>query len=245
MSHELRTPLNSILGFSELLTTARHGRLTEKQARYVQNIHTSGEHLLALINDLLDLSKVEAGKIEIRPETFVLSEALVGALTQIRPQADAKDLRLSLHAEEAPLTLNADPLRFKQIVFNLLSNALKFTPNGGTITVTARRGSRGEGPGSSDASPLNPKPSTLYPGDFIEIAVSDTGIGITAEDLPKLFQPFTQLESPFVKRHQGTGLGLALTKYLVELHGGSIWAESAGEGLGSTFTVCLPLGPRG
>jgi len=247
MSHELRTPLNSVLGFSELLQQQAYGPLTEKQARYVEYIHQSGQHLLSLINDLLDLTKVQAGKIELRPQTFVLHEALAGAMTLIRPQAEAKSLRLQLQDDEAPATLVADPLRFKQILFNLLSNAVKFTPRAGRITVTARKvhGSqfmveRPEGPDGGQSTA-----NTEQPGEFVEIAVQDTGIGIKAEDLLKLFQPFTQLESRLVKQYQGTGLGLALTKQLVELHGGTIRAKSAGEGKGSVFGVRLPLvGPR-
>jgi PAS domain S-box-containing protein len=247
MSHELRTPLNSVLGFSELLQQQAYGPLTEKQARYVEYIHQSGQHLLSLINDLLDLTKVQAGKIELRPQTFVLREALAATLTLIRPQAEAKSLRLQLQEDEAPATLVADPLRFKQILFNLLSNAVKFTPRAGRITVTARKVH------SSQFMVEEPEKSlgelstgnTEQPGEFVEIAVQDTGIGIKAEDLPKLFQPFTQLESKLVKQYQGTGLGLALTKQLVELHGGTIRAESAGEGKGSVFGVRLPLvGPR-
>ncbi len=247
MSHELRTPLNSVLGFSELLQQQAYGPLTEKQARYVDYIHQSGQHLLSLINDLLDLTKVQAGKIELGPQTFVLREALAGAMTMIRPQAEAKSLQLQLQEDEAPATLIADPLRFKQILFNLLSNAVKFTPRAGRITVTARKvhGSQFmvETPEISlgKLSTGNPE----QPGEFVEIAVQDTGIGIKAEDLPRLFQPFTQLESRLVKQYQGTGLGLALTKQLVELHGGTLWAESAGEGKGSVFRVRLPLvGPR-
>ncbi len=244
MSHELRTPLNSILGFSELLQQHAYGPLSAKQARYVDHIHQSGEHLLALINDLLDLSKVEAGKIELEPEPFNLPAALAAAATKIRPQAKAKGLRLSLQADDAPSTLTADPLRFKQILYNLLSNAVKFTPDGGRIMVTARRVRSAEcGVRSETDSTSHLAPCTSDAADFVEIGVSDTGIGISGEDLPKLFQAFTQLESPFVKRHQGTGLGLALTKQLVELHGGTIWAESQGEGLGSAFTIRLPLAP--
>ncbi|MBI3780316.1 MAG: PAS domain S-box protein [candidate division NC10 bacterium] len=247
MSHELRTPLNSVLGFSELLQQQAYGPLTEKQARYVEYIHQSGQHLLSLINDLLDLTKVQAGKIELRPQTFVLREALAGAMTLIRPQAEAKSLRLQLQDDEAPATLVADPLRFKQILFNLLSNAVKFTPRAGRITVTARKV---HGPQFMVEMPEGPDggqstANTEQPGEFVEIAVQDTGIGIKTEDLPKLFQPFTQLESRLVKQYQGTGLGLALTKQLVELHGGTIRAKSAGEGKGSVFGVRLPLvGPR-
>lgn len=222
MSHELRTPLNAILGFSELLQDPAFGPLIEKQGRYVGHIHSSGKHLLALINDLLDLSKVEAGRLELRPEPFTLADALTAAFEPFRVQVDAKGVALSLHLGEAPGTLVADPLRFKQILYNLLSNAVKFTPAGGSITVTAR---------PSDTP------------EWVEIAVQDTGIGIKAEDLSRLFQEFTQLDSSIAKPHQGTGLGLALTKRLVDLHGGSVIATSPGEGQGSTFTVTLPLQP--
>jgi Amt family ammonium transporter len=219
ISHELRTPLNSILGFAQLLQEQTFGPLTEKQARYVDHILTSGRHLLTLINDLLDLSRIEAGKLELQPEPFVLSEALTAALAEVQLQAQAKGLQLQLQVDETLSTITADPVRFKQILLNLLSNAVKFTPQGGRVTVTAR--------------PVDDA--------FVQIGVEDTGIGIRKEDLPKLFQEFTRLESASSKRYEGTGLGLALTKRLVELHGGTIWVESAGEG--STFTVRLPLRP--
>jgi signal transduction histidine kinase len=242
MSHELRTPLNSILGFSELLQTQTFGPLTEKQARYVSNIHTSGRHLLALITDLLDLSKVEAGKIELYPEPVHLRVAIEAALTDIQPQAERKGLALDLHVDAALPPLTADPLRLKQILYNLLSNAVKFTPAGGSITITARRVPSSEfHVPSSEPGTWDLEPGTARVTEFVEIAVADTGIGIKAEDLQKLFQLFTQLEHTFTKQAQGTGLGLALTRRLVELHGGTIWAESAGESRGSTFTIWLPL----
>ncbi len=214
MSHELRTPLTAIIGFSELLEDQRS--LTEKQLRYVQNIWTSGRHLLELINDILDLSKVEAGKLELRFEPFLVREALEATLTTIQPQAEAKRLQLVLDETGCRETMVADLRRFKQVVYNLLSNAVKFTPEGGQVTLTARRN-----------------------GEFLEIVVQDTGIGIKAEDMPKLFQEFIQLDASLARRHQGTGLGLALTKKLVELHGGTIQADSPGEGQGSTFTFTL------
>ena len=247
MSHELRTPLNSVLGFSELLQTQTFGDLTEKQARYVANIHTSGRHLLALITDLLDLSRVEAGKVELYPEPLHLREAVEGALTDIQPQAEPKGLALELRVDADLPPLTADPLRFKQILYNLLSNAVKFTPDGGRITVTARQVPSSESVVRSAVDPASHLARrTSDQNEFVEISVADTGIGIKIEDLPMLFQPFTQLEPTFVKRYQGAGLGLALTKQLVELHGGTLWAESAGEGRGSTFRVLLPLaGPRG
>ena len=243
MSHELRTPLNSILGFSELLAQKGYGPLTGKQARYVDNIHTSGEHLLALINDLLDLSKIEAGKLELRAQAFDVREVLEAALHTIRLHAEAKQQLLHHQVADDLSNIVADQVRVKQILYNLLSNAVKFTPAGGSITVTARRvhGSRltVDRAETSDRELLTV--NSQQHADFVEISVADTGIGIKAEDLPKLFQPFTQLEYTLTKQTQGTGLGLALTRHLVELHGGAIWADSAGEGRGSTFTIRLPL----
>ncbi len=237
MSHELRTPLNAILGFSELLRDPTIEPLEEKQARYLAHIHTSGKYLLVIINDLLDLAKVEAGRLDLHPEPFAIDEALTAALADVWPMADQKGLALTLHAETAPTTIIADPVRFKQIVYNLLSNAIKFTPEGGRVTVTARRVS------SFECRTQNSKLETPILGEFVEIAVADTGIGITAEDMIKLFQPFTQLDPGLARQYHGTGLGLALTKQLVELHDGRIWAASDGAGHGSTFTVCLPLAP--
>ncbi|CBE69158.1 putative Histidine kinase [Candidatus Methylomirabilis oxygeniifera] len=240
MSHELRTPLNAILGFSDLLCDQTFGPLTAKQARYANHIQTSGRHLLALINDLLDLSKVEAGKLTLRLEPFDLSEALTVAVYEIQPVADAKRLTIVPDIDTAPITLTADPVRFKQIIYNLLSNAVKFTPEGGTIRVSASLGRRESGV----EAPPHPIPTTLHhSGDFVEIAVTDTGIGIAAEDLSRLFTRFTQLEIETTKQFQGSGLGLALTKQLVELHGGTITVTSAGPGQGSRCTVRLPMTP--
>jgi signal transduction histidine kinase len=246
MSHELRTPLNSIIGFAELLHEQGFGPLTDKQARHVENILTSGCHLLALINDLLDLAKVEAGRFELRYEAFDARKTLEEALREIQPQAAAKGLSISLATEPDLPSLTADPVRFTQIVLNLLSNAVKFTPDNGFIAVTARMASDAEGTGEPSAplprfavSPIRSESGHL------EVRFTDSGIGIRPVDLPKLFQPFTQLEPVFAKHHQGTGLGLALTKRLVELHGGRIWAESDGEGKGSTFTLRLPFVPPG
>ncbi len=219
----------------------KFGPLNEKQHRYVHHIWTSGRHLLALINDILDLSKVEVGRIELKPEPFHLPEALQAALHTVRPQAEAKAIQLALNVEACPPTLVADPTRFTQILYNLLSNAVKFTPDGGSVTLAARvqrPTSEVQSPGGTDVGPWTSDAATL-----VEISVQDTGIGIKAEDLSRLFQPFTQLDASLAKRYQGTGLGLALTKRLVELHGGTIRAESAGEGKGSTFTVTLPLRP--
>jgi signal transduction histidine kinase len=242
MSHELRTPLNAILGFSTILRDPAFGSLREEQAQYLTHIYSSGKYLLAIVNDLLDLAKVEAGKIELYPEPFTIITMLTAAMADVRPLTVQKHLTLALDTATAPTILTADPLRFKQIVYNLLSNAIKFTPEGGQITVTARTGSKGEDVGSGEGPHAAPMPYALSSGEFVEISVTDTGVGIPAEDMPKLFQPFIQLDSTLVRQYSGTGLGLALTKQLVELHGGWIWAISDGIGCGSTFTACFPSG---
>jgi len=243
MSHELRTPLNSIIGFAEVLLGQTADVLNEKQRRYLDNIHNSGRHLLQLVNDILDLSKVEAGKLTIRPQPLPVTSAVEEILVIVRGLAAKK--RQTIATEIAPELphLHADPVRFKQILFNLLSNAVKFTPDGGRITVSARRvtagnGSRGDPPGAGRGpagAPIAREESIL------EIRVTDTGIGIKPEDLPRLFKEFLQLETAQSQGHEGTGLGLALTKRLVELHGGRIRAESDGKDKGSTFTLLLPF----
>jgi signal transduction histidine kinase len=222
MSHELRTPLNAVIGFSDVLREQSVGPLNEKQARYVTNIWKSGKHLLQLINDILDLAKVEAGKVVLEPEPLDVATMLEEILVIARGLAAQKAQRIE--AEIAPdlRSLRADPVRFKQICFNLLSNAVKFTPEQGRISLAAR-----------------PAPGAPH---LLEVRLTDTGIGIKAEDLPRLFQEFVQLEAAATKRYEGTGLGLALTRRLVELHGGRIRAESEGEGHGSTFTFVLPFG---
>jgi signal transduction histidine kinase len=254
MSHELRTPLNSIMGFAWLLQDPAISSLNEKQARFAKNITTSGEHLLALINDLLDLTKVEAGKINLQLRRFLLQEAIEAAIHAIRPQAEQKQQMLKLAMNCDMLCINADPTRFKQILYNLLSNAVKFTPVGGRIGVAVQIVSGAghqevesgeQGAADQDLGPLPPIPSTRYLGECVEIAVSDTGVGIKPEDMAKLFHMFTQLEPALTKQFQGAGLGLALTRQLVELHGGSISATSDGEGRGSIFTVRLPLSLQG
>jgi signal transduction histidine kinase len=256
MSHELRTPLNPIIGFSELLEDQQFGGLNEKQRQYVSRVLTSARHLLSLINGVLDLAKVEAGRSELELDPLHLPQALKTSCEGIRPQAAAKGIELHLNIESAPRTLVADASRIRHILDHLLSNAIKFTPPVGKVTLSARR-VQGSGATASSAEPfrvqggsnLVDEPSTMNHerhGDFVEISVTDTGIGIKTEDLPKLFRPFTQLDASLTRKHQGTGLGLALTKKLVELHGGTIQAESGGPGQGSTFTVILPLeGPAG
>ncbi len=248
MSHELRTPLHSVIGFSEVLRDGRSGPLTEKQAKFVGNILVSGRHLLTLIDDILDLAKIEAGKMRLQPAPFELQGALEEVCGVIQHQVGAKQQSLRLDVDPAVGVCVADRRRVHQIMLNLLSNAIKFTPDGGRITVTARRvrssefGVQSSEGGSGGAQPgtWNLTLGTSDTGDFVEIAVADTGIGISPNHLPRLFHEFEQLEPLYTKQHQGSGLGLALCRHLVGLHGGRIWASSEGEGRGSTFTFTLP-----
>jgi signal transduction histidine kinase len=212
MSHELRTPLNAIIGFSEALREKMFGELNAKQEEYLNDIHASGRHLLSLINDILDLSKIEAGRMELDVQGFAAPAALEAALSLVRERAQKKGIRLSLDVDPALREVRADERKFKQILLNLLSNAVKFTPEGGRIAVDAR---------------LN--------GAGLEIAVSDTGVGIAPKDQAAVFEEFRQVGP----RSEGTGLGLALTRRFVELHGGSIRLDSA-PGQGTTFTFTLP-----
>lgn len=240
MSHELRTPLNAVIGFSEILEDQLFGDLNEKQTECVKDIASSGQHLLSLINDILDLSKVEAGKLELELSTFPLRDALNGALSMFREKAMKQNIKLCLEiGDETVIEMVADERKLKQIMFNLLSNAVKFTRGGGSVRVSARhRGTALCGcprEGEHADSPLQ-----NGDGNFIEISVTDTGIGIRPEDIEKLFKPFSQLESAYSKNFEGTGLGLALTKRLVELHNGKIWVESE-FGKGSTFTFVIPI----
>ncbi len=218
MSHELRTPLNSILGFSEILKGGLAGKLDEKQEHFIDNIFTSGTFLLSLINDILDLSKIEAGKIELVPEKMSVPVTIKETLSLIKEKASKHNVLLKTEFDPELEFIEADKQRFKQILFNLLSNALKFSKEeGGTVTITAKK-----------------------EGDMAKISVSDTGIGIREENVGKLFQKFEQLESGISQKYGGTGLGLAITKQLIEMHGGNIRAESK-FGEGSTFIFVLPL----
>jgi PAS domain S-box-containing protein len=241
MSHELRTPLNSILGFAQVLLEQAATVLSAKQVRFLTNIYNSGQHLLRLINDILDLAKVEARRFTLEPEPLPVSATLEDILVIGRGLANKKGQRIETRIPPDLPSLSADPVRFKQILFNLLSNAVKFTPESGTVTVTARTVNAEECTAPREHGAADPDSETRASGDSLEIIVTDTGAGIRAEDMPKLFHEFTQLTTTQAQHHEGTGLGLILTKQLVELHGGQIWAASEGEGRGSTFTVRLPL----
>jgi len=217
MSHELRTPLNAVIGFSEMLAARYFGNLTDKQAEYVNDIRASGKHLLSLINDILDLSKLEAGRMELEVGEFDLRAALDNALTLVRERAQRGGVALQLETDPTLGAFRGDERKLKQVVLNLLSNAVKFTPRGGAVGVVARQAN-----GSA------------------EIAVSDTGAGIAPQDQEAIFEAFRQVGTDVTRKREGTGLGLALTRRFVELHGGTISVEST-PGKGSTFTVTLPI----
>jgi protein-histidine pros-kinase len=219
MSHELRTPLNGIIGFSEYMVDEKAGPLNWEQKEYLSDVLTSARHLLHLINDVLDLAKIEAGKMELSPETFAINEVIGEVCTIIEPMASQKNITMSAETPPETVFVTVDPVKFKQVLYNLLSNAVKFTPENGDIKLSAR----------------------LEDHKRIRVEVKDTGIGIKTEDVPRLFHEFEQLDSGLGRKQQGTGLGLALTKKIVELQGGSIAVESE-FGKGSTFTVALPAG---
>ncbi len=218
MSHELRTPLNAIIGFSQVLRERLSGEINAKQEEYLDDIITSANHLLALINDVLDLSKVEAGQVELQVAPFSLQDALERGVSMVREQATTEGVQVTLHKNGGLDVVSGDERRIRQVIFNLLSNAVKFTPTGGQVDVSAKR-VNGE----------------------MRVSVADSGLGIAADDLERIFEEFQQTEAG-VRQHEGTGLGLALSKRFVEMHGGRIWCESE-VGKGSTFEFTLPLRP--
>jgi signal transduction histidine kinase len=216
MSHELRTPLNAIIGFSEVLSQRMFGEINDKQAEYLADILESGQHLLALINDILDLSKIEAGRMELEPTEFDLPTAIENTLILVRERAQRHGITLGRTVDERLGTIRGDERKVKQVLLNLLSNALKFTPEGGQIDVRAE---------AQD--------------EAAEISVRDTGVGIAPEDQEAVFEEFRQVGTAS-KKVEGTGLGLAISRRLIELHGGRIWVNSQ-IGAGSTFSFTLPL----
>jgi PAS domain S-box-containing protein len=217
MSHELRTPLNSIIGFSELLHEQAYGELSEKQLRAVGNISKSGKHLLHLINDILDLSKVEAGKLELNYKEFDLATKLNAVQNLLSPIADRKNIRIEIDMDSKLKSIRADEDRFIQIMYNLVDNAIKFSYENSIVKIGVRK-----------------------KGDMVEITVKDTGIGVKAEDHNKIFKPFSQVDSFSSKRSKGTGLGLSLVKQIVHMHGGYVWFRSSPEE-GSTFAFTIPI----
>ena len=215
MSHELRTPLNAIIGFSQVLREGMAGDVNEKQREYLDDILSSGNHLLSLINDVLDLSKVEAGQVELELAPFSLQDALERGVAMVRERATRDGVQVTLAANPELDVVTGDERRIRQVIFNLLSNAVKFTPAGGSVDVSA----------------------TQVNGE-VSVTVADTGPGVGVEDLRRIFEEFQQTEAG-IEQGEGTGLGLALSKRLVELHGGRIWVDSE-LGRGSTFVFTLP-----
>jgi signal transduction histidine kinase/DNA-binding response OmpR family regulator len=236
ISHELRTPLNAIIGYSDLLLSGMYGDLGDVQVDRLTRVNSSGKHLLGLINDVLDLSKIEAGQMELALEALNLSEIIQEAFVNVMPQAEAKGLKFDLHMSDNLPTVRADSQRIRQVLINLLGNAVKFTPEGG-ISLRALLvrviGNLGAG-GVTIPAHLN-----VPDGEWLSIAIADTGIGIKPEDQQIIFDAFRQADGSAVREYEGTGLGLAITQRLVGLHGGYLWVQSE-LGKGSTFTVLLP-----
>jgi signal transduction histidine kinase len=218
MSHELRTPLNGIIGFAEFLVDGKPGHLNPKQKEYLEAILNSGKHLLQLINDVLDLAKVEAGKMELNPEKFSLSKAVEEVCGVAKPIVQKKGIRLDVYVAHELGEVTLDQQKFKQVLYNLLSNAVKFTDDGGKVEIHV----------------------ATHDAYRFKLSVQDTGIGIKEEDFCRLFKEFEQMESGAARRYEGTGLGLALTRKIVESQGGEVGVESK-IGKGTSFTVLLPL----
>jgi len=241
MSHELRTPLNAIIGFSEVLVDGLVGEMTDQQRGFLSDIFSSGKHLLSLINDILDLSKIEAGKMTLDLEPVQVSSLFANSLSIIREKAAARNIHLTMDAPEELGTIRSDARKVKQIVYNLLSNAVKFTSERGEVKLQATRVLREEVGQLSDTSmgrtfPLADNEFT----DFLKITVTDSGMGISPDGLDLLFKPFSQIDSGLARKFEGTGLGLAMVKLLADLHGGAVAVESE-VGKGSRFTVWLPF----
>jgi PAS domain S-box-containing protein len=241
MSHELRTPLNAVIGFSEALKDGMVGDMTETQREYINDIFNSGQHLLSLINDILDLSKVEAGMMELELEPVELQSVLSNSLLIVREKAALQSIQLKLETDGDLGSIELDLRKTKQIVYNLLANAVKFSAPGGVVTLAVRKVSREEvgvlgGDWPVHAFQIPESDFEL----FLELSVSDTGIGIAESNMDKLFRAFSQIDSSLARRFEGTGLGLAMVKQLTELHGGSVAVASL-EGAGARFVAWLPI----
>jgi signal transduction histidine kinase len=229
MSHELRTPLNAVIGFSQVLANKTYGELNERQLQYLTTILSGGRHLRRLVDDLLDLAKVDAGRLTLDRSSVTIAKELDEVVGVVQALASEKNVTLSAEVEDELPTISADRQRIQQVIYNLLSNAIKFTDSGGYVKITAEVAGNGAA-GSASA-----------PG-ALRIVVADNGIGIKAEDQARIFEAFEQVDSSMARQHGGTGLGLALSRRLVELHGGTIGVTSEGvKGRGSVFTVCLPI----
>lgn len=220
MSHELRTPLNSIIGFSQMLHDEVMGQVNDQQKRYLSNVLNSSKQLELLIGDILDLAKIESGKAEVHIEEFDVKEIISNILIELGEIAEQKQINVKVNLQTCPNTIKADRMKIKQVMYNLLSNAIKFTPNNGNIEIGCHRNN----------------------GNNV-FSVSDTGIGIREEDIDKIFSSFEQADASYTKTYQGTGLGLALVKFIVQMHGGTVNVEST-LGKGSTFMFTIPSDVR-
>lgn len=241
MSHELRTPLNAIIGFSEALKDGMVGDMSETQREYIGDIFTSGQHLLSLINDILDLSKVEAGMMELELEPVELQSLLSNSLLIVREKAALQRIQLKLDTDTDLGTFELDLRKTKQIIYNLLANAVKFSSPGGVVTLAVRQVPRDEvGTVAGDWPAHGFLLQACGYEEFLELSVSDTGIGIAQSDMNKLFKAFSQIDSSLARKFEGTGLGLAMVKQLTELHGGSVAVASL-EGTGARFVAWLPI----
>ena len=251
MSHELRTPLNHITGFTELVVDQKFGKLNETQKEYLNDALQSSKYLLALINDILDLKKVETGEPELEISDINVNTLLENSLTMIREKALSHGLQMSMKIDDVPKKFRADRRKLQQVIYNLLSNAAKFTPYGGAVCVSAhwvertshpgRRNGNAEGLWIIQDPEQTDMPAAMACKGYVEFAVTDSGIGIKPADRDRIFNRFEQADGSSQKKFQGTGLGLSLSKSIVELHGGRIWAESEGEGRGSTFRFLIPV----
>jgi signal transduction histidine kinase len=244
MSHELRTPLNHILGFTELVLDKHFGDLNPTQEEYLQDVHHSGRHLLSLINDILDLSKIEAGKIELHRSPVSLPEVLKKSLTVIQEKAMRRQVHLSLDLDGISEPVSTDERKFRQILYNLLANAVKFTPSGGEVHLTASKIDRDRLRDQLRGSAFPAMADELKDfREWVRVCVRDTGIGLARENFEMIFKPFEQVDGTSGGTYEGTGLGLSLAKSLVELHEGKIWVESEGRGKGSRFYFAFPVVP--
>jgi len=220
------------MGFTELMLGKNFGDLNETQMEYLSDVYQSSQHLLSLVNDILDVAKIEAGKLELKPARINPREIFEQSLSIVKDKAVKRKIRLEAKIDRIPETLAADELRLKQILYNLLSNAVKFTEDGGEVCLCVRTiPERGEKDSRETGSSR----------ERLEISVIDSGIGIRKEDMERIFEPFSQLETSLSRKYPGTGLGLSLTRTLVEMHGGRIWVESEGLGKGSAFRFTLPI----
>ena len=251
MSHELRTPLNHIIGFTELIVDKKCGDINETQEEYLKDMLQSSRFLLSLINDILDLSKIEAGKLEMEISDVPVKALLENSLMMIKEKAKKHGIQLSMETDGVPYFLKADERQLKQVIYNLLSNAVKFTPDGGKVSVQAKVVDAYVRPGRRTNDPKymmiiqhprsESEASDMQKRQGIEFAVIDNGIGVKLGDQSRIFNRFEQVDGSTQKKYQGTGLGLALCKHIVEIHGGRIWVESKGEGKGSEFRFVIPV----